>query len=152
MAIPKPQVLIVDDDLGIRKMWTEVLELEGYPTQSAVNGTQGLHLMRQTLQPAVVITGLMMPVMDGWDMLRIAAREGLLERHSVVVISGNARTLWPLTPDWSLRWQHKSYKEYADVRRICTQYDIEILAKPHTVDQLFDAVERAVMRLNSRTG
>jgi two-component system response regulator (stage 0 sporulation protein F) len=146
MNTPKPTILIVDDDPGIRKMWIEILALEGYPIQSAANGVDGLEFMRSSAQPLLVVTGLAMPVMDGWEMLRIAGREGLLDRYSVLIVSGNAFSLLNLPQDASDRMR-RYYEGLADVRRLCDHYHIERLPKKLTIDEFLGGVERAAERL-----
>jgi CheY-like chemotaxis protein len=91
MSTTRPTVLIVDDDRVIRKILLEMLGLEGYRCETAADGAEGLEHMRGTPEEhLIVVTGLMMPGMDGWEMLRRADREGLLERHAVVIASGHA--------------------------------------------------------------
>ena len=56
----QPTILIVDDDPAIRKMMVEVLNLEGYPTETAENGRVALELLAHS-GPRVVVLDLLMP-------------------------------------------------------------------------------------------
>ncbi|MGB5986507.1 MAG: response regulator [Desulfobacterales bacterium] len=81
-----PQILLVDDEPGIRKVLGITLEDWGYEVRSAEDGRQALELFRQ-IQPAIVLTDIKMPVMDGVTLLRrIKAEEPDTE---VIMISGH---------------------------------------------------------------
>lgn len=62
------KVLFVDDDPAIRELMSLTLRRGGYETQSASNGANGLKLFGK-FQPAVVLSDISMPVMDGLEML-----------------------------------------------------------------------------------
>ena len=61
-------ILVVDDESSIVEMLSEVLEEEGYEVITANNGLEGLNLL-QSARPAVVMSDVMMPVLDGWEGL-----------------------------------------------------------------------------------
>jgi CheY-like chemotaxis protein len=63
------RVLVVDDDPWILKMVTTVLSKRGYEIQVARNGAEGLEAAKST-RPDLIITDIMMPEMDGWDLVR----------------------------------------------------------------------------------
>ncbi|MBW3615874.1 MAG: response regulator [Actinobacteria bacterium] len=63
-----PRVLVADDDDDIRTLIVMNLELSGYQVASATNGMEAAKLAR-TLLPAVVVLDLMMPGMDGLEVL-----------------------------------------------------------------------------------
>ncbi|MEB3311529.1 MAG: response regulator [Snowella sp.] len=60
-----PLVLIVDDDSSLRSLLKLAMKGEGYRTEEAVNGQEGLHKYQQ-LQPDIVLLDAMMPEMDGF--------------------------------------------------------------------------------------
>ncbi len=62
-------VLIVDDDPQSRELLSLTLGEAGYRTRSASTGETGLELARQ-LQPAVILLDVLLPGMDGWQLLR----------------------------------------------------------------------------------
>jgi CheY-like chemotaxis protein len=64
-----PQVLVVDDDPDILSTVEQILAVEGYAVTAARNGAEALAAL-QSLQPAVILLDLMMPVMDGWEFRR----------------------------------------------------------------------------------
>lgn len=82
------QILIIDDDLGIREALTEVLSLEGYEVDTAANGQEGLSKLRKA-QPALVFLDLMMPEMNGLEFRRAQIAEGLAPDVPVVLMSAD---------------------------------------------------------------
>ena len=66
--MPK-KVLIVEDDNNIAQLLHLYLEKEGFETQVARDGGKGVELFR-SFQPDLVLLDIMMPVMDGFAVLR----------------------------------------------------------------------------------
>lgn len=62
-------VLIVEDESNIRELLRMYLEQEGYVTEMAQNGAEGLRVFKR-VHPDLVLLDLMMPVMDGTQMIR----------------------------------------------------------------------------------
>jgi excisionase family DNA binding protein len=82
-----PLVLIVDDDEQVREYVRVNLEAEGYNVREAGNAEEGLRALEES-QPDLVLLDVMMPQVDGWEMLQL-----LHERHGadavpVVMFSG----------------------------------------------------------------
>ena len=64
-----PRVLIVDDDAGTRAFVRASLELEGFEVDEAESAKVGLAALEQET-PDLILLDVMMPQMDGWEMLR----------------------------------------------------------------------------------
>ena len=62
-------ILIVEDHPDIRDNLIELLELSDYKVSSACNGADGLELATAIL-PDIILCDIMMPVMNGYDLLR----------------------------------------------------------------------------------
>ena len=78
-------ILVIDDEEIIRVLLRSALEAAGYEVTEAANGRQGLELYRQ--RPTdLVITDIVMPEMNGLDMLLALTREFL--NAKVIAISG----------------------------------------------------------------
>ncbi len=75
-----PLVLIVDDDDKLREFVRVNLEMEGYTVREAASAREGLEALEEQ-SPDLVLLDVMMPEMDGWEMLR-----QLHERHGVGAI------------------------------------------------------------------
>ena len=78
-------ILIIDDEEIIRSLLRSALEAEGYEVTEAANGRQGLELYRHK-QTDLVITDILMPELNGLDMLLELTREFL--HAKVIAISG----------------------------------------------------------------
>ncbi len=61
----RPKILVVEDDLDISDMLTEILGNEGYRVLRADNGKRGLELLFDHPDVGLVLLDRMMPVMDG---------------------------------------------------------------------------------------
>ena len=68
------KVLIVEDDNYIAELLHLYLEKEGFETQVARDGGKGVEFFR-SFQPDLVLLDIMLPVMDGWTVLK-KIREG----------------------------------------------------------------------------
>ncbi|MDY0003074.1 MAG: response regulator [Polyangia bacterium] len=72
-----PRILVVDDDPWILKMVCTVLGKRGHDVQVGRDGKEGLDKAKE-LRPDLIITDIMMPEMDGWDLVRnIRATPGI---------------------------------------------------------------------------
>ena len=67
-------VLIVEDDLNIADLLRLYLEKEGYAPALAADGGEGVEQFRK-LQPELVLLDVMLPVLDGWGVLRTIRQE-----------------------------------------------------------------------------
>jgi excisionase family DNA binding protein len=64
-----PTVLLVDDDERMRELVRLELEREGYDVQEAASADEGLASI-ESRKPELVLLDVMMPHVDGWEMLR----------------------------------------------------------------------------------
>ncbi|MGE5222148.1 MAG: response regulator transcription factor [Omnitrophica WOR_2 bacterium] len=72
--MPKAKVLIVDDETSILNLVTAYLRPEGYEIYTAADGPDGLHKAR-SFKPDLVVLDLMLPGMDGIEVLTRLRRE-----------------------------------------------------------------------------
>src|SRR3954447_15359593 len=63
-------VLVVEDDGALRTVLAEILTWEGYAVATASHGEDALGCFAHGLSPALILTDLLMPVMDGWTLVR----------------------------------------------------------------------------------
>lgn len=82
----KHKVLIVDDVAVNRLMVNKMLGTFGMEVMEACNGLEALEALR-TFKADVILLDLMMPVMDGFEMLRILRANPLTARIPVIVLS-----------------------------------------------------------------
>jgi excisionase family DNA binding protein len=72
-----PLVLIVDDDERLREYVRVNLEMEGYEVREAASAEAGLAVLEEA-SPDLILLDVMMPEVDGWEML-----QRVQERHGV---------------------------------------------------------------------
>ncbi|MBA2357391.1 MAG: response regulator [Actinobacteria bacterium] len=72
-----PVILIVDDDDGLRAVVRSSLELAGYAVLEAASAEEGLTMLEQRA-PDLILLDVVMPDVDGWEMLK-----RVQERHGV---------------------------------------------------------------------
>jgi len=82
-----PRVLIVDDEPDVLLLLRIELEAEGYETLLAADGETAMRRIAEE-RPDVVLLDVMMPVVDGWGVLRRLADAGSATR--VIVLSAKA--------------------------------------------------------------
>jgi CheY-like chemotaxis protein len=113
-------VLIVDDEPAILETLASVLEDEGYRCLRAEDGKEGLAAVAQE-RPDLVISDVMMPGLDGREMLRAMRADPQIRDIPVIVMSA-ARGL----PDID-RLDHDAF-----------------LPKPFDIDNMLETVARLV--------
>jgi excisionase family DNA binding protein len=82
-----PLVLIVDDDDGVRAFVRANLELEGYSVREAASAEEGLAMLEEQL-PDLILLDVMMPKVDGWEMLRRVHEQHGVGSIPVIMFSG----------------------------------------------------------------
>jgi len=86
-APPKPRVLVVEDDKAISIGLRINLQSEGYEVVLAEDGERGLELAR-TVTPSLVILDVMLPKMNGLEVLDALRREGHM--YPVIILSARS--------------------------------------------------------------
>lgn len=87
----KCRLLIVDDDQKVSALLRDLLEQEGYDVASASDGGGALELLK-TLEPDVVISDVVMPVIDGIELCRLLKKDPRTAHTPVLLISGLRNT------------------------------------------------------------
>jgi len=82
----QPQVLVVDDDMGVRQTLTLLLTAAGYETSAAQNGFEALRIIKREA-PSLLLCDLDMPDMSGREFLTIVRRR--FPRIAVIAMSGS---------------------------------------------------------------
>jgi chemosensory pili system protein ChpA (sensor histidine kinase/response regulator) len=82
-----PLVLVVDDSITVRRVTQRLLQREGYRVSLAADGLQALERLQQE-RPAVVLSDIEMPRMDGFDLARnIRADQSLADLPIIMITS-----------------------------------------------------------------
>ncbi|MBI2930695.1 MAG: response regulator [Planctomycetes bacterium] len=110
-------VLLVEDDDDIREILGTVLREEGYRVLEAGNGREALGFLRGGERIGLILLDLLMPVMNGWELLAEQQADEGLRGIPVVTMTagGEAARASPQT---------------------------ECLMKPISLDRVLDAVRR----------
>ena len=82
-----PLVLVVDDDPGVRQVVRANLETEGYAVREAASAAEGLAALEEEA-PDLLLLDVMMPEVDGWEMLRRVQERFGVGAIPVLVFSG----------------------------------------------------------------
>ncbi|MCA2997976.1 MAG: sigma-54-dependent Fis family transcriptional regulator [Rhodocyclaceae bacterium] len=85
--MPANNILVVDDEIGIRELLSEILKDEGYSVRVAENAATA-RVARREARPDLVLLDIWMPDMDGISLLKEWAQSGQLTMP-VVMMSGH---------------------------------------------------------------
>jgi PAS domain S-box-containing protein len=87
---PRRRILIVEDNVDAAEMLQFVLELQGHEVTVAVNGTEGLELLRLD-EPDVVLCDIGLPGMSGYEFARAVRADPMLGDVVLVALTGYGR-------------------------------------------------------------
>jgi CheY-like chemotaxis protein len=92
MAATSPHVLVVDDDPGLRGLYSTYLSLSGLRVTEAPTGRSALERARQQ-HPDVVVTDIVMPEMDGAELSRQLRSDCRTRDIPIIAVSGHAHSV-----------------------------------------------------------
>jgi len=121
--MPAKTILIVDDLMTLRQSVRVMLERQGYSVEEASDGYEALQKIAES-RPDLVLLDLMMPGMNGAEVLKHIEADARLQDTSVIVLTAIADT-----------WQMRKYIEMGAA---------DYLLKPFTISTLLDRVRRAL--------
>lgn len=123
-------VLVVDDDTELRESLRMVLEDAGYDALEAAGGAAALNVLRASGERLVVLLDLIMPLMDGIEVLRaVAADAALATRHAYILLTADDRPM------------------AAANAALLASLAVPTVHKPVDIDDLLAAVARAAQRI-----
>ncbi len=80
------KVLIIEDDKFLRELAAQKLEKEGFSVAGATNGQEGIDLLEKE-SPNVIILDLILPGMDGFEVLRKVRTESNFKTIPIIILS-----------------------------------------------------------------
>ncbi len=86
MSIPYGPILVVEDNPNVLELLEITLRFKGYPVVTAQNGQEALEKIAQE-RPALVITDILMPKMDGYALAHALQKNPLTLQIPVIFIS-----------------------------------------------------------------
>jgi len=119
--------LVVDDDVCVRSLLSELLSEEGFDVNQASNGFSGLRMAAET-RPRVILLDLVLPEVSGMDVMRELRANQSTRDAAIVVVSGNIEIL--------------SARQMADADAV--------VAKPFDIDGLIGTIHQVLQRLAQR--
>ena len=85
------RVLIVEDDEDLVNLSTHWLEKAGYTVEHAPDGAAALELLKNDPLPAIVLLDVMLPKIDGFEVLRRVRADRRTRRLPVVMVTSFSR-------------------------------------------------------------
>lgn len=80
------KILIIEDDKGLAEMYKRQFELAGNDVVLAHDGASGVVAIK-TERPHVVLLDLVMPIMDGYEVINELKKEGVLDKTHLYVLT-----------------------------------------------------------------
>lgn len=121
--VPRPMVLLVEDEKDIQRVALRVIEGLGYGMALARDGEEGLELSRR-YKPELVLTDALMPKLDGREMGKRIKEDPETASAKVVVMTA----LYT-----GVKYEHEAYRSF--------KVD-DYLSKPLEVEKLREVLER----------
>ncbi len=87
--LTKRKILIVEDNLHNRRIFSSILNHYGYQVLEAVNGAEAIE-MAQTHKPDLILMDLQLPVMDGWEATRKIKEIESLRHIPIIALTAHA--------------------------------------------------------------
>jgi len=124
------KVLIVDDIESNRLLLNEILTLYGLRVMEAVNGKEAIN-MAKSKNPDIILMDLRMPVMDGYEAIKILKNDSRLKNIPVIVLTASAmksteEDIKKIKSDGYIRKpvrRHELISEIKKYLRFVTKYD-----------------------------
>lgn len=115
------QILIIEDDINIRETLCDILELKGYDVIAADDGQSGI-LRAAQYKPDLIICDIMMPKLNGYQVLEVIRTNRWLTRKPFIFLSA------------------RSSKE--EIFNGLLKGANEYITKPFTNFELFEAIDK----------
>ncbi|MEO1437884.1 MAG: response regulator [Bacteroidota bacterium] len=114
------KILLIEDNPDVRENTAEILDLSGYEVMTAENGREGVKIALQHL-PDLIICDIMMPVMDGYGVLKILSKNTKTTGIPFIFLTAKA--------------------EKSDFRKGMSLGADDYITKPFDDTELIDAIE-----------
>ena len=120
LSLMKEKILVVEDDLDLQKMYTEILESDEYQVETASNGEEGVMKFKE-INPRLIIMDSDMPILNGYEAsLKIKQID---KNVKIILITGYSKVAEGI--------QEKGGDEF-----------VEIITKPIGMDFLLEIVKK----------
>jgi len=123
-----PMVMVVDDSLTVRRVTQRLLVREGYRVVTAKDGLDALERLAQE-RPAVLLSDIEMPRMDGFDLVRNVRNDARLDGLPIIMITSR------------IAQKHRDYAAELGVDHY--------LGKPYSEEELLGLIAMHVARASA---
>jgi len=90
MPISQKKIVIIDDDSEIRKMYGQKFSMQtNWQIFTARDGKEGLEMIKQ-LQPDLILLDIIMPKIDGFDVLKKIKKNSALKNIPLIMLTNLA--------------------------------------------------------------
>ncbi len=120
------KILLIEDDQTVRETTEEILELSGYEVYTAKNGKEGVDKAKK-LTPNLIVCDVMMPEMDGYQVLENLAKDE--NTFEIPFIFLSAKT------------------DHKDIRKGMDLGADDYLTKPFEEEDLISAIESRIAKM-----
>ncbi len=90
MEITKEKILIIDDDSRNIFALKAVLNAKKYTCLAAASASEGINMLRNNDEIAVVLLDMMMPDMDGYEAMNTMRNDDMLNKIPVIAVTAQA--------------------------------------------------------------
>ena len=80
------KILIIEDDSFLSEMYSTKLIQEGFETEIAINGKQGIDKIKD-IKPDLVLLDIVLPKMDGFEILESVKKDPELKNIPIVLLT-----------------------------------------------------------------
>ena len=119
MSLNALRVFVVEDDDDARKLVEDLLISEGFEVVTAANGAEALRLLK-TMTPDLIVLDLLLPWVNGVEVLSTLRQSPLLTRVPVLVTTGSSTQEADLAPFAPLVVLRKPLETEAVVKAVHT--------------------------------
>lgn len=81
------KVLLVEDDLFLRDIYTRVLQVEGFTVLTASDGEEGLYLAQKNADAKILLLDIMLPKIHGIEVLKKLKADPNTQKLPIVVLT-----------------------------------------------------------------
>jgi CheY-like chemotaxis protein len=90
MAELNKKILIVDDDTFLLNMYSLKFSKSGYEVTTCQNGTDALEKIKQGLNPGVLLLDVIMPGLDGIELLAEIRKQNLIPDATIIMLTNQS--------------------------------------------------------------
>ena len=137
-----PLLLVADDEVNTTVMLQHIFEREGYRVRTVTNGISALETAK-TLLPDVILLDILMPGMNGFDVLRYLREDEGTKNIPTIMITANAREPADVARGLNLGADDYLYKPFAPQELLAR---VQSKIKAH---QLEEALQRRTDQLEA---